>query len=54
MSWWQYLSWKYGFPPKLPLTIDFLPGDFTDSTLVLPPTSPETPTALIPPVQQVA
>ncbi|MCA9074481.1 MAG: hypothetical protein KDA93_05570 [Planctomycetaceae bacterium] len=54
MSWWQYLSWKYGFPPKLPLTIDFLPGEFTDTTLVSPPTSPETPSAPFPPVQQVA
>lgn len=30
LSWWQRLLWKLGVEPDLPVTIDFLPGDFVD------------------------
>ncbi|MFY9256803.1 MAG: hypothetical protein WAO83_25345 [Fuerstiella sp.] len=39
LSWWQKLNWKLGVVPAVPLTIDFVPGQFIDSL----PASPAPP-----------
>ena len=28
LTWWQWLSWKLGLEPKLPVSMSFPPGDF--------------------------
>lgn len=35
LSWWQFFNWKFGIAPRVPISIDFVPGEFVDPTTTL-------------------
>ena len=45
MSVWQYVNWKLGVAPRLPITLDFQPGEFVDPVTDSehPPLDPKAP-----------
>ena len=41
LSWWQWLNWKLGVAPEVPISIEFLPGEFVDPVIEVVTATPQ-------------
>ena len=40
LTWWQWLNWKTGLVPDVPIELKFVPGEFADPIVTTPTVTP--------------